>query len=135
MKVVGRPLKARVRIPSRMASTEGRWSAVAEINVRHCWRRSVGKRHTSVHDDIVLGGLLSDGLLVVQVTIHDCSSRLLDSLAMFLSSNETGHFVSFGDQKIEDVPANESRTDDKDVLSLRHFCGLLLRIDSCCSFL
>ena len=127
MKVVGRPLEARVRIPSRMASTEGRWSAVAAIGISYCCGKSAGSRRTRVHHNVVLDGLLSDGLLVVQVTIHDCSSRLLDLLAMFLSSNETSHFVSFGDKKIEDVPADESWADEEDILSIRHFRRLLLR--------
>lgn len=72
---------------------------------------------TCVEYDIVLCRLLSNDLLVIQISKHDLGTRRLDLFAMFLSPYEACDAVSFGNQQVQDIPADETWADNEDVLS------------------
>lgn len=70
----------------------------------------------------MLRRLLSDRLLVIQIAKHDVGTGRFDLFAMFLSSHEACHSVSFCNEQVQDIPANESWANNEDILSCRrHF--------------
>lgn len=117
MKRVKRPLEARCLIPSRTASTLGRWSAVAGEAYEHHLRMQSEEILTSMNHNIMLRRLLRNHLLIVQIPHHNLPARRLDLLAMFLSPHETSHGVSLANEQVQHIPADEARADNEDVLS------------------
>lgn len=65
---------------------------------------------------IILEHMLHDQVMVAQIALDRKRARLLDLVAMRFPSHKPRHGVALVDEELQNVPADEPRTDEEDFL-------------------